>query len=83
MAQPCWRTRDCEQDMQKICGHAVTDYDMCPLRCSFSVCDRDTHQQTTDPDLIFDETVDRDQALKQTCVYCEFFLKNGPRKATA
>lgn len=82
MAEPCWRVRNCEHDMQKICGHAVTDWDMCPLRCSFSYCDRDTHVQTSDPELVLDPTIDRDQAIKQVCIYCEFFLKNGPRRAS-
>ena len=75
----CWRTRDCSPEVQRACMHAVTDYDMCPSRCNFAFCDRDTNKITTDAALIFDPTVDRSQALKQTCHYCEFFLKNAPR----
>lgn len=75
----CWKTRECEPDMRKDCMHAVTDYDMCPMRCFFATCDRPTHVLTSDPELVFDPTIDRDQAIKQSCIYCEFFLKNGPR----
>lgn len=76
----CWRTRNCEADMRETCAHAVSDYDMCPTKCDFANCDRPTYELTIDPALIFDPTVDRDQALKQNCMYCKFFLTNGPRK---
>jgi len=77
----CWRTRECDPEIQKDCQHAVTDYDMCPSKCFFAACDRPTHEITSDPELVFDPDIDRSQALKQSCLYCEFFLKNGPRKA--
>ena len=77
----CWRTRECDPEIQKDCQHAVTDYDMCPTKCFFAECDRPTHEITTDPNLVFDETVDRSQALKQSCLYCVFFLTKGPKKA--
>lgn len=76
----CWRTRGCEEDMRSTCSHAEDDFDMCPTKCYFATCDRPTHELTVDPELIFDETVDRSQALKQNCIYCAFFLKNGPRR---
>lgn len=76
----CWQTRECEPDMTKVCPHAVTERDMCPTRCAFSTCDRETHVMTTDPELIFDATVDRNAARKQSCLYCEHFLKHGPRR---
>ena len=34
---------------------------------------------TTDPALVLDATVDRNAAIKQECIYCAFFLRNGPR----
>ena len=76
----CWRTRECDPEIQKECQHAVTDYDMCPSKCFFAACDRPTHEVTTDPELVLDPDIDRGQALKQSCLYCVFFLKNGPRK---
>jgi hypothetical protein len=76
----CWKTRPCSPEVQEACKHAVTDFDMCPSRCTFAFCQLESHVLTTDPALVFDHTVDRSAALKQTCLYCEFFLKNGPRK---
>lgn len=79
MAEKCWRIRECEIDMNTMCMHAVTDYDMCPSRCMFAVCDRPTHVLTSDPSLVFSAEIDRDQALKQMCIYCEHFLTRGPK----
>jgi hypothetical protein len=77
----CWQTRDCPQEMHENCPHAVIDeYDMCPTKCSFAACYRDTNELTSDPALVFSADVDRDAARKQSCLYCAFFLKNGPRK---
>jgi len=56
---------------------------MCPTKCFFAACDRPTHELTTDPDLVFDPDIDRSQALKQSCLYCVFFLTNGPKKTEA
>lgn len=78
----CWETRQCEPDMQAICPHAVTERDMCPSTCSFATCDRPTNELTSDPALVFDPTVDRNAARKQSCLYCAYFLKNGPRRST-
>ena len=79
----CWRIRPCSEEIQKECKHAVTDFDMCPSRCNFSFCQLETHEITGDPDLVFNPDIDRSQALKQNCLYCVFFLENGPRKKTA
>ncbi|MBK5210816.1 MAG: hypothetical protein JJE36_00585 [Coriobacteriia bacterium] len=78
----CWQTRECEPDIIGACPHAVTERDMCPSRCTFSICDRETHVMTTDPALVFDPTVDRNAARKQSCLYCEHFLKHGPRRTS-
>ncbi|MCL2818583.1 MAG: hypothetical protein FWD41_02500 [Actinomycetia bacterium] len=67
-------------DMQTHCAHAVNDWDMCPARCSFAICDRPTYEFTTDPTLVFSPDIDRDATLKQGCLWCKFFLTNGPRK---
>ena len=82
-AKPCWRTRECAPDIQEVCRHAVTDYDMCPTKCNFAACQRATNKLTSDPALVFDPDVDRSQALKQSCLYCEYFLTHGPRKPAA
>jgi len=76
----CWRTRDCAPEVQEYCQHAVTDYDMCPQTCKFALCSRPEHKPTYDPMFVFEPNIDRDQALKQTCIHCEFFLSNGPKR---
>lgn len=75
----CWRTRGCDEEMWSRCPHAVTDWDMCPIRCNFSQCDRPTHNLTSDVNLLLSAEVDRSKAVKETCVYCEHFLTHGPR----
>lgn len=75
----CWRERECGPDMRTLCMHAVTDYDMCPMRCAFATCRRTTHVHTSDPALVFAPNIDRSQALKQACHYCEHFLTHGPK----
>ncbi|MCL2745668.1 MAG: hypothetical protein FWE48_01055 [Coriobacteriia bacterium] len=77
---PCWRTRNCAPQVQKYCQHAVTDYDMCPSICNFAFCYRPEHVHTADPAFVFEPNIDRSQALKQSCLYCEFFAKNGPKR---
>jgi len=76
----CWRTRDCSPEVQMYCQHAVTDYDMCPATCKFAICDRPEHVPTWDPKYVFEPNIDRDQALKHTCIHCEFFFINGPKR---
>lgn len=75
----CWETRGCDEEMQADCPHPAEIGDRCPSKCAFAACDRQTYELTTDPDLIFDATVDRSAAIKEGCTYCAFFLKNGPR----
>ena len=75
----CWTQRGCDDEMRATCPHAVTDWDMCPNRCMFAKCDRPTHAQAFDIDLIFDPTVDRMKAVKEICTLCEHFLMHGPR----
>lgn len=50
------------------------------MKCAFSACSRPTYKFTNDPELMFSAEVDRDAAIKDVCMYCEFFLINGPRK---
>jgi len=76
----CWRTRDCAPQVKMYCQHAVTDYDMCPSTCKFAVCNRPEHKPTWDPKYVFEPNIDRNEALKHTCIHCEFFLHNGPKK---
>jgi len=75
----CWETRGCDEEMQAECPHETVFHDRCPSKCAFAKCDRETHELTTDPALIFDPDIDRDAAIKEECVYCGFFLKHGPR----
>jgi hypothetical protein len=64
--------------MMSRCPHDVPA-DKCPARCVFAACDRSNHVQTSDPALIFEPSIDRRAAVKETCTYCAFFLTNGPR----
>ncbi len=75
----CWEQRGCDDEMQAECPHSVDFKDNCPTKCAFAACDRATYELTTDPDLIFDPTVDRDAAIKDGCKFCGFFLTHGPR----
>lgn len=75
----CWTQRGCDEEMWSTCPHAVSDWDMCPARCAFSVCDRPTHEKTFDPEILFDPSVDRMKAIKENCTFCTFFLTHGPR----
>jgi hypothetical protein len=75
----CWETRGCDEEMQSECLHHTEIHDRCPSKCAFAACDRKTYELTTDPDLIFDPYVDREQAVKENCMYCAFFLTHAPR----
>ncbi len=76
----CWEERGCDAAMQADCPHTTELMDNCPTKCVFAnTCPRPTHQVANDPALLFDPAVDRDATIKDTCMYCEFFLKNGPR----
>lgn len=77
----CWEQRGCDEEMQETCLHAIEFEDRCPTKCAFSNCDRRDHELSSDPALIFDPTVDRDAAIKELCMFCEFFLRHGPRVA--
>lgn len=75
----CWELRGCDEEMQADCPHSAQLRDRCPTRCAFAGCNRATYELTTDPALIFDPDVDRNQAIKEGCQYCAFFLTSGPR----
>lgn len=75
----CWAARGCDDELQSRCPHAIDPTEKCPSECFYSKCHRPTRKATSDPDLIFSPDIDRDAAAKENCVYCEFFLTNGPR----
>lgn len=75
----CWELRPCDEEMQETCPHPTVIHDRCPNKCAFAVCDRETFELTTDPDLMFSVEVDRGAAIKDVCLHCTFFLTNGPR----
>lgn len=77
----CWGERGCDTEMQATCVHADTPTERCPSRCSFARCDRSSAAVTSDPALIFDPQIDRTAAIKEACLFCEFFLVNGPRSS--
>ena len=75
----CWETRGCDAEMEATCVHAESAAERCPSRCAFAQCDRPSAGVTSDPALIFSPDVDREAAIKETCLFCGFFLANGPR----
>lgn len=75
----CWGQRGCDDEMQAECPHSAVIGDRCPSKCAFAACDRPTHEVTTDPELVFSATVDREATIKENCLYCAFFLRHGPR----
>lgn len=75
----CWADRGCDDEMRGRCPHAIDPTEQCPLSCIYASCHRSTHQPTGDPMLVWDPTVDRRAAAKETCTRCAFFLTNGPR----
>lgn len=75
----CWNERGCDEEMQAECPHSAIIGDRCPTKCAFAGCDRPTHELTVDPALIFDPSVDRSVAIKETCMFCGFFLRTAPR----
>ncbi len=78
----CWETRGCDEEMQAECPHHTVFYDRCPSKCAFAKCDRQTHEMTIEPELVFDPSVRREDAIKEECLYCGFFLRNGPRRSS-
>jgi hypothetical protein len=65
--------------MQADCPHATDFHDNCPAKCNFAICSRPTYSLTIDPELVFSADVDREAAIKDVCLSCEFFLSRGPR----
>lgn len=77
----CWEIRGCDQEMEERCPHAVPgEFSPCPAGCRYAGdCDRPMHIFASDVALLLDASVDRSAAVKETCMSCEYFLKNGPR----
>ena len=77
----CWELRDCEGegDLLETCAHPNEFHDNCPTKCAFARCLRPQREHTSDPELLFDPTVDRSVAIKDECFHCGFFLKQAPR----
>lgn len=75
----CWEQRGCDEEMQAECPHSAVIGDRCPAKCAFAVCDRPTYKVTTDPSMIFSADADRDAAIKESCLTCEFFYSHGPK----
>ena len=76
----CWELRGCDDEMQSTCPHHIEFFDRCPTKCAFAKCDKDSYEMTTDPELLFDPAPDRDQVIKEECLHCGFFLRNGPKR---
>ena len=76
----CWAERGCDEELASRCPHAISSTDgLCVANCFYTVCHKSQHKIATAFDLLLDETVDRSAAIKESCTFCEFFLKNAPR----
>jgi len=76
----CWEERGCDEEMASRCPHAISSMDgLCIAGCRYAACDKPHHKTATSFDLLLDSTVDRSAAIKEVCVFCEFFLNNAPR----
>ena len=74
----CWELRGCDEEMQAECPHSAKFFDRCPTKCAFATCAKPDHEVTTDAELIFKVNIDREVAIKEECLLCAFFLRNGP-----
>lgn len=74
----CWETRGCDEEMQSRCPHNI-DGLPCPADCFNTRCERPTHQLVNAMDALLNPDVDRSAARKETCLFCQFFLDNGPK----
>ncbi len=79
----CWEERGCDEEMRSRCPHAIQFMDRCPTKCAFADCQRESFVVCTDVSLLLDPSVDRDAAIKENCLHCEFFLEHGPRVSDA
>ncbi|MDR3135908.1 MAG: hypothetical protein LBU07_00475 [Coriobacteriales bacterium] len=80
MDTACWRIRDCDSEMARCCPHATASADgRCVISCYYTNCSRPQYQIATDLALLLTPDVDRRAAIKESCEYCAFFLRHGPR----
>jgi hypothetical protein len=75
----CWERRGCDEEMESRCPHADDPEERCPARCAYGQCQSPRRATPGDPLLVFEPNVDRTAVIKEQCLYCEFFLTNGPR----
>lgn len=75
----CWEQRGCDEEMQAECPHSAQIGDRCPTKCAFAACQRPTYDLVTDPELLWDVSVDRSHAIKEPCLFCRHYLTRGPR----
>jgi hypothetical protein len=65
--------------MASRCPHAIASTDgVCPADCCYTACDKPQHELAIGIDML-DPTVDYTAAVKETCRFCKFFIKNAPR----
>jgi hypothetical protein len=66
--------------MASVCPHATASVDgRCVIGCYYTNCSNPQYRVATSLDLLLDPSVDRNAAIKESCTYCEFFLRYGPR----
>lgn len=76
----CWEQRCNDEEHMSRCPHNLAN-DLCPAECWNADCFRPTHVVSTDYDLLLNPDLDFDSAVRECCHFCEFFLKNGPKKS--
>ncbi len=75
----CWERRGCDEEMQADCPHTIEPDEKCPARCAYGRCSSPDNAPLSDRLMALDPTVDRSAAQREQCLYCDFFLKRGPR----
>ena len=76
----CWEQRGCDEEMQADCPHPRRVHGQLPTKCAFAMCDRPTlRADDRSRAHLLRLIVDRSAAIKEVCLFCEFFLTHGPR----
>lgn len=73
----CWETRGCDEEMMSRCPHNIGRVP-CPADCLSTHCARPQHRLLGALDALDHPEVDRAAAIKEVCLFCGFFLENGP-----
>ncbi|MBQ9069659.1 MAG: hypothetical protein IJ131_11520 [Eggerthellaceae bacterium] len=73
----CWQQRGCDEEWQSRCPHN-TPGERCPADCLNTHCTRPTYEAVSALDALMNPNIDRSAAVKESCMFCRFFLEHGP-----